>query len=193
MKQEDTEDIEYQRFLKSAEYYLNKLGVGEIADKYSCSPEYIYMTANGSKPAGRKAQLKFAKACGFSTVGSFIESVVPSSTMPGPQVTQLTGEDIKNIIAGEMSKYNKPVASTTHPDAPQSSQTLHQILAGKFKPDGMGYEINQVLLKIEQKKESKMKKIKRYLLEELQEIEDELQEQKKTTPAKNQGSQEKLA
>ena len=70
-------DIEYERFIKAAKHHTKNLSAGEIAYKYGCSAEYIYMIVNGKKNAGRSTQLKFAKACGFKTISSFIESVSP--------------------------------------------------------------------------------------------------------------------
>ncbi len=74
-------DIEYERFIKAAKYHAKNKSAGEIAYNYGCSVEYIYMIVNGKKNAGRSTQLKFAKACGFETVISFIESGSPKTQL----------------------------------------------------------------------------------------------------------------
>ena len=67
-------DTEYKDFLAAASYYDKKIGTARLAGKYGCSDKYIYMVVNGHKEAGRKVQLKFARACGFKTVSDFIQS-----------------------------------------------------------------------------------------------------------------------
>jgi len=49
----------------------------------------------------------------------------------------------------------------------------HHDIIDKFDPDGLAYEINCILLKIEKSKKAKMEKIKRFLLDELKEAEGE--------------------
>jgi hypothetical protein len=70
-----TEDTDIQAFKRAARFYEEKIGVSEIASNYVCTDKYIYMVINGHKEPGRRAQLKFAKACGFDTVAEFIASV----------------------------------------------------------------------------------------------------------------------
>lgn len=66
-----------------------------------------------------------------------------------PQTTQLGAEDVKKIVAGEMSKYNRPVP-ITHPDAPIDYQTTrHQRRVLDYQQKEIAYSITDKLIEIE--------------------------------------------
>ena len=105
-------DIEYERFINAAKYHAKNKGAGEIAYKYGCSAEYIYMIVNGKKNAGRSTQLKFAKACGFETVNSFIESCFPKTQLSTPEGIKETKTTKSPAIGNIIKVYNNILEKT---------------------------------------------------------------------------------
>ena len=59
---------EYKAFIDTLQGYIDRNSIEEVAEKYKCSPSYIYQILNGQKVAGRKTQLKIANACGCETI-----------------------------------------------------------------------------------------------------------------------------
>lgn len=66
-------DPEYKEFIDAAVRAIEFFGIEDVAEKYGCSASFLYQIINGQKSAGRKTQLKLAKACGEKTTSNFLK------------------------------------------------------------------------------------------------------------------------
>lgn len=120
-------DTEYKEFLDAANRAVDSLGIEEIAEKYKCSTSFLYQITNGKKDAGRKTQLKIAKACGEETVSDFLKRWGECS-----EAKDMTNQLLNNLFEIDVVTKN------------------HMELVKKFKNKEIALAINRRLVELEE-------------------------------------------
>ncbi len=155
-----------ERFYKALTKKWKEYGRG--FNKFICletgySSGYVSQVLNGNQDASQEAQIKISEACGLD-YKSFLEESPPKDNH---DIAELKAEmqEIKAMLPDRIPSQNDLKKYL------QKKNKDHHALVDTFEQPELAYELNCILKKIETIQKTKFTRIKKFLLDELEELE----------------------
>jgi len=115
--------------------------------------------------------------------------VVGRKELAKKEYTTLSEKAIRKIAAEEVKKQISPITVTNDLENHETKKNIkHHKIVDQFQQPELALELNEILLKIEKKKMVRFKKIKKFLLAELEELEEETPKEDRNVPGEETGN-----